>query len=124
MNAVVRAELALGDGSNVEVVQRIMTRLHEELGKLVGSAGFDVLLARAVVLARRQHRILAGVTAGPGGKLTGIDTLPHDGDGRDDAPTAIITHFIELLVMLVGEDLTMRLVRDLWPGANEEKGRK
>jgi hypothetical protein len=33
---------------------------------------------------------------------------------------AIGAHFTELLVTLIGEDLAMRLLRDIWPGVGEK----
>jgi hypothetical protein len=123
-DAIVRAELARGGGGRrSDVARRIMTRLHEDLGKLVGPAGFDVLCARALVLARRAHPSLAEITAGRGGTFTGFDDAAGDGDGQQEAATAIVAHFIELLVRLVGEDLAMRLVGDSWPERNEEEGK-
>jgi len=97
-----------------------MTRLYQQLGKLVGSAGFDVLLARSLVLARRTNPALAGVTAGPGGTLAGLDDPARDGAELQQGAMSIVAHFIELLVVLIGEDLGMRLLRDVWPGAAEE----
>jgi hypothetical protein len=120
--AVVHDEVARGGArTDLHVAQRIMVRLHQALGKLVGPAGFDVLLARALVLARRVHASLAGVAGGPGGTLTGLDDAAS-ADGQEEAATAIVSHFIELLVTLIGEDLAMRLLGDLWPAANEEEG--
>jgi hypothetical protein len=120
--AVARAELAVGGGAHdFELAQRILVRLHQELGKLIGSAGFDVLLARSVVLARRVHPILSGITAGPGGTL-----VVGGGAARDDAASlregamAIVSCFIELLVNLIGEDLAMGLLRNVWPATAEE----
>ena len=125
---VVLAELARRDEGSSEshVAQRIMVRLHRELRILVGTAGFDVLLSRALVLAQRSRPSLAGITNGPDGTLRGLEGAARDDDGRrrdEEAAIAIVSHFIELLVTLIGEDLAMRLVKDLWP-ANEEDGRK
>ncbi len=36
---------------------------------------------------------------------------------------AIVAHFIELLVTLIGEDLAKGLVRNVWPEAVEEEER-
>jgi len=117
----VEIEVARGDvGTNLQIAQRILTRLYRRLGELVGPAGFDVLLARALVLARRCHPDLAGLAAGPGGTLTG--TQVAGGAAAQEAGTAIVAHFMELLVTLIGEDLAMRLVGDLRPGENEEHG--
>ena len=119
---IVRAEAARGGaGDDGEIAQRVLTRLHQELGKLIGPAGLDVLLARSVVLARRAHPVLVGVTAGPGGKLAHTDDVARDRIGLQEGSVAIISQFIELLVMLIGEDLGFRLVGDIWPAAAKEE---
>ena len=122
--ALARAELARGDGApDSDVAQRIMLRLHMELRKLLGPAGVDVLLARSVILVRRAHPVLAGVTAGSGGTLAGLDDAALQGAEVKEGAVAIVVHFIELLVTLIGEDLAMGLVRNVWPEAVEEEER-
>jgi hypothetical protein len=121
VKAVVRAEVSRGGGvEDSRVAQRITMRLHKELGNLIGPAGIDVLLARSVVLARRAHPVLAGITAGPGGALAGLDDAALEGAELQEGAMAIVSHFIELLVSLIGEDLAMDLVRTVWPVAAEE----
>jgi hypothetical protein len=122
VNEVVRAELVRG-GAHSDVVQRIVLRLHQELSKLIGPAGFDVLLARALVLAQRAHPSLTGVTTGSSGTLAGLDHPARGDGGQAEAATAIVSEFVELLVTLVGEDLAMRLVRDSLPAGNEENAK-
>lgn len=114
--AVVRAERAhSGAERDSDAVQRITKRIHTELGKVLGPAGVDVLLARSVVLARRAHPVLAGITASPGGTLAGLDDVALQGAELQDGAVAIAAHFIELLVTLIGEDLATGLVRAVWP---------
>jgi hypothetical protein len=122
-NAIVRAERARDGGHDSSAVQRVMTRIHSELGKVLGPAGVDVLLARSVVLARRAHPVLAGITAGPGGALAGLDEAALQGAALQEGSVAIVAHFIELLATLIGEDLAMGLVRNVWPEAVEGEER-
>lgn len=79
------------------------------------------MLARSLALARRVRPGLAGITAGPGGKLEGLTELERE--GADDDALAVVAHLIELLVTLIGEDLAMRMIRDLWPAARDEETR-
>jgi hypothetical protein len=119
VSAVLRAELERGGEGHA--AQRVMLRLHEGLWKLIGPAGFDVLLARALVLAQKDHPALVGVRAGPDGTLAGFDAALPEDDALRAGTTAIVSRFVDLLVVLVGEDLAMRLVRDVWPELKEEK---
>jgi hypothetical protein len=108
---VVGAAFARGGGA-----QDVMVRLHESLVNLVGVAGFDVLLARSLVLARRVHPYLAAVTVGPGGRLPGLAEAA-DPASVEQGTVAIVAYFVELLAVLIGEDLTTHLVCDVWPEA-------
>jgi hypothetical protein len=118
VQAAARAERGDGDGvRDSDVAQRILTKLHRDIGKVLGSLAFDVMLGRSLALARRAHPVLTGVTVGPDGALSGLD-----GAAGGDA-MAIVAQFIELLIVLIGEDLAMLLVRDALPGATEEKKR-
>jgi len=122
--AAVRAQTELvGDPRGPPIVQHILTRLYEHLGKLIGPVGFDTLLGRALVLARRARPALGGITAGPGGKLEGPAGLTRAGSGFDEHALAIVSHFIDLLMNLIGEDLALRTIRDIWPAAPDEEER-
>lgn len=123
VRVIARAERAASTGAlDSPVAQSILTRLHRELGKLIGSAGFDVLLARSLVLARRAHPTIAEISAEPDGKLAGLDAGSANATGNEEGTLLIVAYFIELLATLIGQDLALRLVRDLWTAeAREEK---
>jgi hypothetical protein len=122
VRVIARAERATSTGAfDSHVAQRILTGLHRELGKLIGSAGFDVLLARSLVLARRAHPSFAEISAEPGGKLAGLDASAADPAGREEDPLLIVAYFIELLATLIGQDLALRLVRDLSTATTQEE---
>lgn len=89
------------------------------LGKLIGSSGFDVLLARAVKLAARQDAALSGVSSFDGGHLEG---LPEGAAERARCVLVLLAHLCELLMKFIGEDLATREFRDAWSlAADEEK---
>jgi hypothetical protein len=114
-------ELARGNTANdFDVAHRLMERLNAALVKLVGPSGFDVLLDRALVLARRAHPVLKGVTTASGGALAGPADTSLSAVELQEGAIAILAQFIELLAQLIGEDLAMRLVRDVWPAAAAE----
>lgn len=122
VRAVASAEHRRGGGvSDAEVAARMVTRLYDALSKLIGQGGFDVLLDRSVILARRAHPALAGVEAGTAGTLTGLDAA-HDA-ALGEGALAIVAHFMDLLATLIGEDLAMGLLRKVWPAVEEEEER-
>ena len=111
VTSVVGAATARGDDP-----LGITARLYESLVNLVGPAGFDVLLARSIVLARRVHPILADVATASGGMLSGLGATT-DPVSVQQGVAALVSYFVELLAVLIGEDLAMHLVRDVWPEA-------
>lgn len=125
VRAVAGAELARGGSEHGgDVAQRLVSQLHRELAKLIGRDGFDVLLARSLVLAKRAHPALARVALASGAKLAGFDEVAQavrDDAAFRDGTIAIVAHFVELLATLIGEELAMRLVREAWPVAAEVK---
>ncbi len=123
VQAVARAQPALAGERGSAVAQRILTRLHEHFVKLIGPVGFDTLLARALVLAGRSHPTLAAITAIPGGKLEVVSDLAPEGTRFDEDSLAIVSQLVELLANLVGEDVAMRMVSDLWPAASGDEAR-
>jgi len=119
VRAVAEIERADGAGADAEIASRVVMRLHQELSNLIGPGGFDVLLARSVVLARRTHPALAEVTAGPAGALTGLDAASSDAVLGEGA-IALVAHFIDLLATLIGEDFAIALLRKVWPAVEEQ----
>lgn len=96
----------------------VTVRLHATLAKMVGTNGFDVLLGRALSLARRSHPVLAPFVVGPGGRIAGPADAAPDPVAVERAAVAVVANFAELLVVLIGEDLTMRLLREVHADAS------
>ena len=119
VQAAFRVELERGVQES-DVAQHVMRRLYQELAKLLGPDGCDALLRRSLVLARRAHPALASVSVSSGGTFVGLDNIPREGAALQEGAIAIVSQFIGLLVVLIGEDLAMLLVRDIWPLAAEE----
>ena len=92
---------------------------------LLGSGGISALLRRALHLAQREQPLLAGaaVSGEPAACFTGLaESLAASTD--EEATTAaatVLTHVLDLLVMLLGEELGMNPIRKLWPRATSAK---
>jgi hypothetical protein len=105
--AYARAELTRDPGG-----ARIAVPLYDSLANLVGANGFDVLLARSIVLARSAYPVLTKIETGPMGVLVGLGDAPQPTASIEPALAAIVANFIELLVALLGETLTMHLLHE------------
>ena len=88
---------------------RVCEKLRRPLGHLVGSAGVSSLFERALTLARRECPVLSEVQVMEDGSLAGLQ-----GEAAG-ASSVLVAHLIQLLVTFIGEDLTLRLLQDVWP---------
>lgn len=97
---------------------RAWERLRRRLIVLIGPMGCDALFARALALARLDHPMLAGVTAetANGSGLADVRGRLPEGELTDalDALMAVLAHFLAVLVRLIGADLVVRVVREIW----------
>jgi hypothetical protein len=103
----------------VAAFQRVCGALHERLAPLLSASGYQTLFARALKLAARDFPFLASVTIGTNGECA-LSGLPATTDTLDpgevaDAFTAVLAHFIWLLVIFIGENLGLRKVHEAWP---------
>lgn len=126
------------DGGNTSepvgsVTLRVYEKLRQSLGELAGTAGFQALAFRALKLARSEDPSLSAVEMAADGNLEGISAigLPTDveKDGVHEGGVILISRLLGLLLIFLGEALTMNLVRDVWPDAalddcNSGNGRK
>ena len=92
-------------------------RLRPSLVALMGSGGFHALLARALALARTEVSWLSAVTLNPDGTLGGLGELHADLGPEKflEGRVVLLAQLLGLLVAFIGEDLTLRLVREIWP---------
>ena len=118
-SAVVAVELAGGEGLAEPgvVTSTAIAKLQGSFGKLVGATGFEVLLARALVLAKRTTPLLADVSLGPEGDLIGLPAV--DRTAAVQRTVFLLSHFMELVAVLIGEDLAIGLLRNVWPEVPE-----
>jgi hypothetical protein len=114
-------EAAAGENSEPceSAAARVFARLRRPLTTLAGVAGFRSLLSRALTLARVEAPSLSAVQVAVDGSLEGLDGLASQTDRGQakDGGAILIAHLIGLLLTFIGEGLTLRLVKDIWPGA-------
>jgi hypothetical protein len=99
--------------------ERATRKLAQPLRRLVGVAGCQALLTRALHTAGWEWPLLDRVraVATPAG---GLEDLGAALQGTDPARAraalgAVLAHLVWLLVTFVGADLALRAVREAWP---------
>jgi len=88
---------------------RVCEKLRHPLVTLTGTAGYGSLLSRALTLAKRETPRLSEVGVRSDGSLDGLK-----GEAAQAHPV-LVAYLLGLLFTFIGKDLTMRLVRDIWP---------
>lgn len=105
--------------------ERICIKLHLQLSKMIGQEAFQTLLARALTLAAAEFPHLNTIRIEANGSLVGLhgaaqarpQKAPPTLTQQDavEGVVALIASLLELLFVLIGEDLTVRLLHVVSP---------
>ena len=100
--------------SDPQQLLQVVEKLRNALTQFVGADGFTALLRRAVALARKEVPSLEVAKVTPQGRLEGIEG--HAGaTNYAESAISITAHLLALLITFIGEPLTLRVMRDVWP---------
>lgn len=118
---VLAYEAASGDpvAPKDSAADRVCAKLCGPLARLMGAAGFRLLLERALVLARKQAPLLRALRVNADGSLEGLDELEakFGAEAVAEGEVALVAQLLGLLVTFIGPVLTLRLVQTAWPAA-------
>jgi hypothetical protein len=95
----------------------VCEKLRPLLTTLLGNAGFSALFSRALVLAGSEVAWLGALRVGSGGSLEGF-AEPQAHVSPNEAvrgAVALVAQLLGLLGTFIGEDLTLKFVREVWP---------
>jgi hypothetical protein len=103
---------------------RVYEKLRRPLCALAGIAGFQSLAVRALVLARSEAPGLSAAEVTADGYLQWNAELNRQLDSHDagDGEIILLAQLLGLLLIFIGENLTLRLLLDAWPEAALEDG--
>lgn len=107
-----------------DAIARALRTLLAELQPLVGVPGARALYARSLHLTRASCGWPAEMAAGPLGELPALlhrDLSARTAPDAGLAGESLLLTFVDLLISLIGEPLTYRLLHSAWghPGADE-----
>jgi hypothetical protein len=95
----------------------VCEKLRPHLATLVGNAGYRALLARALALAHAEVSWLRAVQVKADGSLDAPAELHARVDPKQFVEGSVVldAQLLGLMVAFIGENLTLRLVREVWP---------
>ena len=95
----------------------VCEKLRPYLATLMGNTGFYALLSRALAVANAEDVRLRTLHVKMDGSLGGFGgpNFPVDRKEMTEAGVVLVSHLLGLLVAFVGENLTVGMVRELWP---------
>jgi hypothetical protein len=104
-------------GTKTPAVFEGFEKLRPQLVPLMGTGGFQVLLARALALARSEVPWLRAVQVNEDGSLAGLEAVRAQTDPAEflEGGVVLLSRLLGLLVAFIGENLTLRLLREAWP---------
>ena len=95
---------------------QVSEKLRPHIGTLMGKAGFCALLQRSLVLASQEVPWLHDVAVNADGTLDGWDRPARKNeDTTEQGGTVLVAQLLGLLVAFIGENLTLRLIVQIWP---------
>ena len=129
---LVAHEAAVGSPAEVHIPAefRVCDKLRQPLTTLAGAAGFRSLLSRALVIAQRKAPSLSEVRVNADGSLEDLGAVrsepngdgevraTHDGQRASAERELLVAELLGLLFIFIGEAITLRLARDVWPNAS------
>jgi hypothetical protein len=92
-------------------------KMRPHLATLVGNGGYHALLSRALALAQTEVPWLRAVRVKAEGTLEGVEQH-HAQLGPDkffEGKVVLFAQLLGLLVAFIGENLTLRLLCEVWP---------
>ena len=95
----------------------VIDKLRPQLAMLMGNIGFRALLSRTLALSNTEFPWLRAVHVKAEGSLEGLDELGAqvNPDEISKGCLVLLAQMLGLLVTFIGEDLTLRLVQEVWP---------
>ena len=96
----------------------VCEKLRPLLTTLMGNVGFSALLSRALALAESEVAWLRALRVGPeAGSLEGFaEPQAHvSPDETVRGAVALVAQLLQLLATFIGDELTLRFVREVWP---------
>jgi hypothetical protein len=104
-------------GTNTLPAFHVCEKLRAHLAIFMGTAGFRELLSCALPRASAEIPWLSALKVKGDGSLAGLEELHAraDRDKLGEGGVVLVAQLLDLMAAFIGENLTLRFVRDVWP---------
>ncbi len=111
-----RAKANPSSGPSPPAGFHVCESLRPHLAALMGKGGFQALLSRALAVAAAEMGCLRVVKVNADGNLEGWEKAEgQPAEELTEAGVLLVAQLLGLLVAFIGDSLTLRLVREVWP---------
>lgn len=109
---------------DADLILQVCDKMHPSISRLAGSISYRALLSRALAIARVRGQTLSALRFESDGRLVFDSEHPsaellNPDIVRNDA-VILVAAFLGLLVKLIGDTVTIRIVRQVWPEVKTE----
>lgn len=96
---------------------RVCEKLRPYLATLMGRTGYHALLSRALAVTNAEDAWLRTVHVNADGSLGEPEKpeVPVNAEERTEGSIVLVSQLLGLLVAFIGENMTARMVREVWP---------
>ena len=116
---VIEAETSVGGTYDIKIPdgRRAIDKLMPHLATLVGNLGCDALILRARALGNADVPWMAAISPKMQGSLDEFYEIGSQLkiDEFSKGCLVLLSHLFDLLATFIGQDITLRLVREVWP---------
>jgi hypothetical protein len=97
-------------------------KLRLPLALLIGNAGFSALLSRSRALASVEFPWLSSLQVKADGSFEGLEEIAAQvsTDELFEGCVVLLAQLLGLLAAFIGEDLMLRLLREVWPNLSHK----
>ncbi len=114
---LIAAEAKGKHAADLPAAAQVCEKLRPHLATLMGKAGFRAVLLRALAVTGAEVPWLVALQVNADGALEGWDAaeVPAEAKQLAESGVLLVAQLLGLLVAFIGGNLTLRLVRDVWP---------
>ena len=103
--------------TNTPPAFQVCEKLRVHLATLMGAGGYRELMSCALPRAKAEAPWLGAVQVKVDGSLEGLEALnpPRNPDELFEGGVVLVAQLLGLLTAFIGQSLTLRFVREIWP---------